>query len=463
MNLKLPLLVIGILSLIGLSQEAHADDRIAVAVSYFDNTSNDSKLDPLKKGLAEMLITDLSISKDLRMVERERLNDVLKEVELQKSPYMDQSSAAKLGKGLGAAYIVTGSYIVAGETMRVDCRMVDVETSEVAIAAKAEGATSDFLSIERSLATQLLEGLGGSLSLIQKKKIGAGGTGNVKALASYSDGLDALDAGDAVKAAKALAKALASDPDFKAAQELKGKVDELAKADDLTLYDKQVDRAVQFMAGNKCECAYAKPLSEIESASYGTRMGYRLFEQKSVKGMATGGVTGWQLSLGAALDLAALGQFAQAENLAKALSSDDALATGMHNHYASSGLTTVTKNLDMQKNILKCIGLQVRSYIHLQQLELEEAMALQTEAAALPDGQFKPMCLAGTQMQAFGLNLTAPLKEQIQEAIDSPEAFAKRKQKLEVTKQISGKVWTKVDEALQNPPPCEELCPWTTD
>jgi TolB-like protein len=456
------LIVLGGIGLL-IPQAASADDRIAVAVSYFDNTSKDAKLDPLKKGLAEMLITDLSISKDLKMVERERLNDVLKEVELQKSPFMDQSSAAKLGKGLGAAYIVTGSYIVAGDTMRVDCRMIDVETAEIAIAAKAEGATNDFLSIERSLATQLLEGLGGSLSLIQKKKIGAGGTGNVSALASYSDGLDALDSGDAAKAAKALKKALAADPDFKAAQALKGRVDELAKAYDLTLYDKQVDRAIQFIAGNKCECAYAKPLSEIGSASYGTRMGYRMFEQKQVKGMASGGLGAWGLSLRAALDLADLGQFAQAENLAKALSSEDAIATGMHNHYKKLGVKTITENLDAHKQIQGCISLQVRSYIHLQQLELEEAMALQTEAAALPDGQFKPMCLSGIQMGAFGLNLKAPLKEQIQEAIDSPEAFAKRKAKLEIKKQISGKVWAKVDAALQSPPPCEELCPWTKE
>ncbi len=88
---------------------------VPVAVSYFDNTSNDKTLEPLKKGIVEMLITDLSVSSELRLVERTRLNDVLKEIELQKSPYMDQSSAATLGKGLGAAYIVTGSYLVAGD------------------------------------------------------------------------------------------------------------------------------------------------------------------------------------------------------------------------------------------------------------------------------------------------------------------------------------------------------------
>ena len=89
-----------------------ADDRIPLAVSYFDNTSKDASLDPLRKGIAEMLITDLSISPDIKLLERERLNDVLKELKLQSSSFVDPKSAAQLGKGLGAAYILTGSYLV---------------------------------------------------------------------------------------------------------------------------------------------------------------------------------------------------------------------------------------------------------------------------------------------------------------------------------------------------------------
>ena len=461
MSVRFFLMVVGLLSLAGLSQEAHADDRIAVAVSYFDNTSKDEKLDPLKKGLAEMLITDLSISSEIKMVERERLNDVLKEVELQKSPYMDKSSAAKLGKGLGAAYIVTGSYIVSGDSMRVDCRMVDVETSEVAIAAKAEGKTTDFLSIERSLATQLLEGLGGSLSLIQKKKIGAGGTGSLKALTSYSDGLDALDSGDTKKAAAALKKALDSDPDFKAAHELKGRIDEMAKAFDLSVYEKQVDRVSDFLVGNKCECSYAKPLKEIENESYGTRMGHRIFNIGS-GGTGMGGLTAFQFSLKIPLDLAQVGQFAQAQRLLDAMITDDFRASGTHT--ASKGGRGVHSSYAIKDSpVMTCLAYQLKSYIHLQKLELEEAMKWQVKAADLPDGPYKSMCLAGTQMQLFGLNIKTPIKDQIQEATDNPKVFAERKAKLNALNQVSGKVWNKVDAALQSPPPCEELCPWSQE
>ena len=119
---------------------ASANEPLNVAVSYFANNSNDETLNNLEKGIAEMLITDLSISKDIRLVERERLNDVLKEIDLQKNPYFDSTSAAQLGKGLGAGIIVTGSFMVMNDTMRIDARLIDVDSSEVLLAVESNGS-----------------------------------------------------------------------------------------------------------------------------------------------------------------------------------------------------------------------------------------------------------------------------------------------------------------------------------
>ena len=129
--------------LIFLTVPVLADDTIRMAVSYFDNTSKAPELEPLKKGLAEMLITDLSVSKEIRLVERSRLNDIMKELDLQKSTYVDPKSEAKLGKGLGASLVVVGSYVVQGEVIRIDARLIDVESSEIALSVKQQGKTND--------------------------------------------------------------------------------------------------------------------------------------------------------------------------------------------------------------------------------------------------------------------------------------------------------------------------------
>src|SRR5439155_67793 len=44
-----------------------------LAVSYFDNNTGKPEYDPLAKGLADMLITDLSAISSLQIVEREKL------------------------------------------------------------------------------------------------------------------------------------------------------------------------------------------------------------------------------------------------------------------------------------------------------------------------------------------------------------------------------------------------------
>ena len=117
-----------------------------------------------------MLITDLSISKDIRLVERERLNDVLKEIDLQKNPYFDSASAAQLGKGLGAGIIVTGSFMVMNDTMRIDARLIDVDSSEVLLAVESNGTKDEFFNVQAQLAKKILSGIGSELTILDQRR-----------------------------------------------------------------------------------------------------------------------------------------------------------------------------------------------------------------------------------------------------------------------------------------------------
>ena len=93
-----------------------------LAVTFFDNNSSDADFDPLGRGLAAMLITDLSNVQGLELVERTRISEVMAEIELQKSPWIDPSTAAEMGRGLGAQYVLTGAFAAVKPTMRIDAR-----------------------------------------------------------------------------------------------------------------------------------------------------------------------------------------------------------------------------------------------------------------------------------------------------------------------------------------------------
>ena len=83
----------------------------SVMVLYFDNDTGHAEYDSLAKGLADMMITDLSSVPSLRVVEREKLEALLAELKLQRKKYFDPKTAQHIGRGTGASYAITGSFL----------------------------------------------------------------------------------------------------------------------------------------------------------------------------------------------------------------------------------------------------------------------------------------------------------------------------------------------------------------
>jgi TolB-like protein len=191
--------------------------RIA-AVSYFDNNTGKAEYDPLAKGLADMLITDLGQLQALRVVEREKLNQILAELKLSRSKFIDPKTAQRLGKGLAAQFILSGGYTLAGETIRIDARVFNVETGAVLTSQRVEGKKDEFFALEKEIADALITALDVKLASAEKSKLRANATQSFEAWSSYAAGLDAQDRGDAAAARAAYAKALAADPNYRAAK-----------------------------------------------------------------------------------------------------------------------------------------------------------------------------------------------------------------------------------------------------
>src|SRR5213078_5264160 len=98
---------------------AHAA-TMRVAVMEFTNASRDPELESLGKGLQSMVTTDLANVQALQVVERERLKDVQGELQLSRGQGFDKTTAAKIGKLIGATHLFVGSYTVVGDKMRLD-------------------------------------------------------------------------------------------------------------------------------------------------------------------------------------------------------------------------------------------------------------------------------------------------------------------------------------------------------
>ena len=120
-----------------------------VAVLYFENKGAQRNLDPLQKGIAEMLITDLSKVKSLRIVERIRMQKMMEELQLGQSGLVDEKSAPRMGKLLGASRLLKGSFFdLTSERVRVDALVAQSKTGQLDATTDITGTTKDFIRLE---------------------------------------------------------------------------------------------------------------------------------------------------------------------------------------------------------------------------------------------------------------------------------------------------------------------------
>jgi TolB-like protein len=190
-------------------------DAKRIAILYFDNGSDNAELSRLRKGLADMLISDLSKIKMLNVIERARLEEILKEQKLNNSKEFDASTATKVGKLLGVQYILTGAFFDLMGSMRMDARIIDVETGKIIKSEGIDGQTNTFFDLEKKLVVKIASGLNVELNS-ENKETPEAKTSSLSYETSllYSDALDKMDKGENGKAIELLKKVLQKNPDF---------------------------------------------------------------------------------------------------------------------------------------------------------------------------------------------------------------------------------------------------------
>lgn len=81
--------------------------------------------------LNEYALVSLSGMDNLTLIERTKLDTVLKEQELQVSGLVDTSKAIEIGRLAAARWIMTGTVIEMAESLIVFTRVIDVQTGEI--------------------------------------------------------------------------------------------------------------------------------------------------------------------------------------------------------------------------------------------------------------------------------------------------------------------------------------------
>lgn len=190
-----------------------------LAVMDFSNNSITRREDyeGLRKGLPSIMINHLTGGTDLQVIERERIEWLLNELELQnQTEKVDQSTAVRTGELLGANAVVFGSFIATEGEMNISARVVKVETGEVLFGDQVKGEPDAFFDLIQELSQKVTKSINVEM---EETELGSEQTESLDAMMAYSDGLNLLEAGKYRAAQKKFEQAIEYDDGFEKARQ----------------------------------------------------------------------------------------------------------------------------------------------------------------------------------------------------------------------------------------------------
>ena len=204
---------------------ALAQSKPTVAVLYFNNSATgkaNEELAPLSKGIADILIQELAANSGIRVVERDQLQKALDEQKLGTDGKLDNETAVKVGKLLGAKHMVTGGFITdRSGTMVLSVRVFDTETSQIEYTTSGSNKIDNVFALVNSVAGKINKGLKlpdipkqlGDARQAQAEKV------PYQAVMLYSRGLNAKDAGKKAEAVTLFKQTLDKFPEYQPAKD----------------------------------------------------------------------------------------------------------------------------------------------------------------------------------------------------------------------------------------------------
>jgi tetratricopeptide (TPR) repeat protein len=183
---------------------------------YFENQSESAELDWLREGLADMLITNLSRSKNLTVLNRQRLHSLLERSKYGPEDKISLDLAMGIARKSRAEVVVLGNFARFGEKLRINIHLYDAQTGQ---ALQSESLNIDRLEqipMQVDLLSIKIASYLGAHPAEQERAEGSSGimTNNLEAFRYYSLALEKAQGFHSAEALALLKRAVALDPQF---------------------------------------------------------------------------------------------------------------------------------------------------------------------------------------------------------------------------------------------------------
>ncbi len=193
---------------------ASAGPPNTVAVMPFQFSGADTSLKPIERGFAELVTTDLSRVARLTVLERERLQALLDEIELQQQNGAAAGTGVRAGKILQVGKMVGGSIQQQGDQLQANAIVTDLATTTIGTPARDQRSLDELFTMEKNIVLGVLQNMGVVPTTAERNAIEQRPTRSLAAFLAYSRGLELADQGRFDDASRAFDNALRIDPGF---------------------------------------------------------------------------------------------------------------------------------------------------------------------------------------------------------------------------------------------------------
>jgi TolB-like protein len=168
----------------------------------------------LERGISGMLVSELRLSPDSRLVSRSETQRLLDQQSLAAGGRVNAATATSVGRLAGAGYVVFGTFVDMYGKFRMDARIVDVETGEIIHVATASGQQENLFRIIQDISQQILADLEFPALPGEIEAARTGRDIPTDALMFYSRALLYQDRGDTTSAVEFYRRALETSPSY---------------------------------------------------------------------------------------------------------------------------------------------------------------------------------------------------------------------------------------------------------
>lgn len=143
----------------------------SIAVLPFKNYGEQGDYNVLEKGLADQTITYLGYIKNLKVLERIKIDELYKEIKLSQSEIIDKSTAIRAGKLLKAEKLLTGNFKIENDNLNLKMFFVNVKNGKISDEIVKDGKLDNFFDIHKESLLETLDKMNISINDETRKKI----------------------------------------------------------------------------------------------------------------------------------------------------------------------------------------------------------------------------------------------------------------------------------------------------